>query len=108
MRPAASIGMLVAALACACADDGLPPGDPMFRAGGSAVDGTGFVDLAAGAEVELVPGAQGGFHVWVNVGVQGMTGEYVLEREARQADDGDLILHAITQTIEVPEEAMED
>ena len=75
--------------------------------GGALSDGTGFVELVDGADAELVPGAQGGFHVWINVRVQGVAGPLYLEREARRVSDGALVLAGSRRALPVPEDAME-
>ncbi len=79
-----------------------------LEAGGAALDGQGFVELEDGADAELVPGAQGGFHVWINVRVHGVAGPLYLEREARRASDGALVLAGSRRALEVPPDAMDD
>jgi hypothetical protein len=103
--------LLIALSGCGAED---PPGvdaGPLLGdllVGGALSDGTGFVELADGADAQLVPGAQGGFHVWINVRVQGVAGPLVLEREARRMSDGALVLAGSRQAVEVPEDAMDD
>jgi hypothetical protein len=82
-----------------------PPGDLLV--GSADFAGEGFVEVADGAEVALVAGAQGGFHVWTSFQVRGAAGELYLRREARRVSDGVLILRALPLYFEVPEEAME-
>src|SRR5688572_3267954 len=98
--------LLASSLAACGADE-----DPVVTvaellAGGANTDGTGFIDVTEGQDAELVAGAQGGFHVWVNVRVQGAAGALGLVREARRADDGELVLLGLEQPLEVPDEAM--
>jgi hypothetical protein len=106
--------MLVCAALAGCgADEPLGPDSGTLPVGellvgGAENDGTGFVELADGADAELVPGAQGGFHVWINVRVLGVAGPLYLEREARRASDGALVLAGSRQALEVSEDAMED
>lgn len=77
-------------------------------AGSAQLDGTGFVEVTEGQDVELVPGAQGGFHVWINVRLQGVMGDHYLRREARRVSDDALVLRSLRQQIIVPEDAMND
>ncbi|MGZ3439832.1 MAG: hypothetical protein ACXVDD_09955, partial [Polyangia bacterium] len=71
-----------------------PPGDAMLALGGAAAsDGSGFVPL--GGDQTLVPGAQGGFHVWLKYRVAGMAPEKVhVHRETRRVSDDALVLLA--------------
>jgi hypothetical protein len=83
-----------------------PIGDLLL--GGAEDTGVGFVELADGADAQLMWGAQGGYHVWTGLRARGVAGELRIEREARRMSDGVLVLLAPTQVIEVPDEAMED
>ncbi len=109
----AFIGLTLAAL-CACGggENEPPPPDPpldgALMLGSAAATGSGFVDITDGDEVELVPGAQGGFHIWTTLRVKGTSGELFLAREARQVSDGTLVLLALDQYIDVPSDAMTD
>jgi hypothetical protein len=88
-----------------------PPPEPLegeLVLGSAALTGTGFVSVNDGAEVELIPGGQGGFHLWTSLRVQGVMGPLVLRREARLVADGSLILNAPRTIVEVPEDAMTD
>jgi hypothetical protein len=76
-------------------------------AGSAGADGSGFVPVADGTEVELIPGAQGGFHVWLNVSVHGFAGIVLFERRARRASDDVLVFRGLRQLIEVPDQAMD-
>lgn len=76
--------------------------------GGAEDGGTGFVELADGADAALIAGAQGGYHVWTSLRARRMKGELRIEREARRVDDGVLVLSVPTQELIVPDEAMED
>jgi hypothetical protein len=95
-------------IACDAEDTGPPPSESAeLLVGGALADGTGFVDLDDGADAELVPGAQGGFHVWINVRVLGAAGPLRIAREARRLSDGALVLAGSRHRIEVPSEAMQ-
>jgi hypothetical protein len=71
-----------------------PPGNAMLALGGAtAVDGSGYVAL--GGDQTLVPGAQGGFHVWLKYRVAGMAPEKVhVHRETHRVSDNALVLLA--------------
>lgn len=75
-------------------------------AGSATRDATTFVDVEDGADVELVPGAQGGFHVWTGLRIRGAAGRLRVTREARRASDGELVLLAPTLVMEVPDAAL--
>lgn len=62
-------------------------------------DGSGFVPLTG--EQPLVPGAQGGFHLWLKMRVAGMAPRAVrAQRTARRVSDGRLLL-TTEQVLEV-------
>jgi hypothetical protein len=85
---------LLASLVVAC---GGPGATGTVELGATLPDGTGFVQL--GGEVELVPGAQGGFHVWVKFRAAGIEPQRVrLKRFARRSSDGRLILRTESVT----------
>ena len=104
---------LGAAVASAgCGTDDPPPDQPdagpdaiEVIVGGADRDGLGYVELTDGQDVELRPGAQGGFHVWINLELRGMSGDLYVEREARRESDGQLVLAATRNLLVVPEEA---
>ncbi len=111
MHRASHIGLVVlAALSWGCAGDELPEpsGDAELVIGGADASGTGFIALDDGAEVELIPGGQGGFHVWIGMEVSGAAGQLYLERDARRVEDDTLVLRAIRQAVDVPDDAMVD
>jgi len=86
-----------------------PPGPDLIAemtAGTSALDGTGFNIVSSGQDAELVSGAQGGFHVWINFRVQKTAGRLYIRREARRVVDDELILRGLPALVEVPEDAM--
>jgi hypothetical protein len=60
--------------------------------GGANDDGSGFVAL--GGDVDLVAGAQGGFHVWLKYRVHGLSEKVHVVRSAVRAD-GKTILNAL-------------
>ena len=111
MRPfALLLGALLTAAAPGCGGEGDPvdPGPSDLQAGTARTDGTGFVEIADGADAELVAGAQGGFHVWVNYRVIGASGPLDLVREARRTEDGAAILVNAEVPVDVPDDAMLD
>lgn len=105
-------------LACAClAATGCGDGGPVtvdagppaeIEAGTSGADGNGYVATTDGTDVSLVPGAQSGFHVWLNVRVRGIAGELAIERAARRQSDGVLVFRGLPQRFEVPDAALDD
>jgi hypothetical protein len=104
--------VLAAALACGC-EAGEPTDPPIesdaaIAIGGASAAGEGFIELADGDEVELIPGSQGGFHVWIGMELLGAEGRLRIERQARRVSDDALVLRASTQTLEVPSDAMID
>ena len=92
----------LAGAACAGEDDD-PPIEPEgeLALGGAALDGSGFVELGDGEPIELVPGSQGGFHIWTGIRVRGVEGELFLDREVRRLEDDTLVLSAPGQYLEV-------
>jgi hypothetical protein len=59
--------------------------------GTTALDGTGFLPLTG--DQTLVPGAQGGFHVWLKYRLDGMAvGKLHVKRTVRRVSDDALIL----------------
>ncbi len=97
------------ALAAGCVDE--PPPDPEppvgeLQAGMGLFDGTGFVVPSSGQDAELVPGAQGGFHVWINFRVHKAAGKLYVRRDARRVEDDALILRGQAAAVEVPADAM--
>ena len=91
-------GLLVALALAGCGGGKVgmqpPPGDAMLVLGGAvASDGSGYVAL--GGDQTLVPGAQGGFHVWLKYRVAGMAPETVhVHRETHRVSDDALVLLA--------------
>ena len=100
MRALVFVAATSALIACACALVGCggapmqpPPGNAMLALGSAASDGSGFVEL--GGDATLVPGAQGGFHVWLKWRIQGMAPAKVrVHRESHRVSDDALILRA--------------
>jgi hypothetical protein len=72
------------------------------------LDGVGFAHVDDGQRVELVPGSQGGFHVWTTPRMTGAAGTVYLDREARRVSDDVLVLRAARAVFEVPPEAMNE
>ena len=83
-----------AVLALALAGCGGAPtamGSATLALGSAAADGTGFAPLAG--DETLVPGAQGGFHVWLKYRVSGMAPATVhVHRESHRVSDDALVL----------------
>ncbi len=107
------VALLLGLAATACGDDPVEPPPPppdsnitSFAIGGGNEDGTaGFVGLEDGQEVTLVPGAQGGFHMFVNVrlGFEETVEEHItLERTARKVADNKLVSKANSRVDLVP------
>src|SRR5690606_14625107 len=67
-----SILVLLVFLAGGCLAGEEEPGSSQLHAGNARADGTGFIEVVDGQDAELVPGSQGGFHVWINVRVHGL------------------------------------
>lgn len=120
MKPRATLSMHATSFLCAavwlaafgCAEpveepEPSPPLPGELEAG-VAVDGQGFTTVGESAEFTLEPGAQGGFHIWVNLRLLGVSGELYVEREARRVVDGELVSKAIRQYLLVPDDALSD
>lgn len=97
--------LLVLALGCDSAVE-LPASE--LAAGTAGADGEGFIPVDDGTEVELIPGSQGGFHVWLGIRVHGVTGKVYLEREARRLHDDVLVFRGIPRAVDIPAEAMDE
>jgi len=82
--------------------------EPELVLGSASEDRTRFVPVDDGADVPLVPGSQGGFHVWTGLRVRSASGILYLEREAHRMSDGERILRASTTVLELPGEAMDE
>ena len=110
LRPLlASLCAAALALACIGCDDPVSPIEGEILAGISGDgDGNGFMAVDDGTEVTLEPGSQGGFHVWLNLSVHGLTGTMKVEREARRVVDDGLIYRGQRQKLEIPGDAMLD
>ena len=114
-RTASSLLTLAAAAALAACGGGVEPGGPdagpaaegELVLGGASDEGAGFVPLQDGADVPLIGGAQGGFHVWTGLRIRGVEGNLRIEREARRMSDGELVLRTPVQELLVPGEAMD-
>lgn len=88
--------------------DGAPP-PPIadLVLGTASADRMDYMGVEDGDDVPLIPGSQGGFHVWTGLRLRGATGTLHLEREARRVSDGKLVLRASTVVMEVPVDAMD-
>ena len=93
------LGLGLGLFLAGCSQTGDPPGaDLRMRLPGDAtltlgtVDvaqpGGAWVDLRDGADVELAPGAQGGFHVWLLYRTTGLSGTYRVRRLAERLRPG--------------------
>jgi hypothetical protein len=107
-RPLA-IASALAALVVGCAPASPPPPPPptppVARADlaiGAPDGSTGaMVPFTDGQQVELVAGAQGGFHVWLEYALRDLPpGFYTLERNAHRVSDDAVVLR-YTGTVEV-------
>ena len=88
-------------LAGGCGAPGSPPPGALRMSLGGAADGGRWAQLSDGQDAELVPGAQGGFHVWMKFRVAGLApGHYGVKRTAHRLGDGQLVLRA-AGTVEV-------
>jgi hypothetical protein len=76
--------------------------------GSASTDHMQFVAVEDGDDVPLIPGSQGGFHVWTGLRVRGMSGTFHLERQARRVSDDQLVLLGTTVVLEVPPEPPDD
>jgi hypothetical protein len=77
-----------------------PPGEISLALGGTADDGAGFTPL--GGDVALVPGAQGGFHVWLKYRVTGSSpGPMRVRHSGARADDGRPVLVGQSRPVDV-------
>jgi len=93
MRPLAAAATIVTLLAAAGGCTAPPPPSSIQLTLGTTAttDGSGFTPLT-GAQ-PLVPGAQGGFHIWLKLRVAGMAPRAVkVERTARRVSDNRLLL----------------
>jgi hypothetical protein len=78
----------------------VPPAPLEVAVGGAAPNGSGFLPLAG--DVSLVPGAQGGFHVWMKFRVSGgAPGITSIAYSVRRISDGRLILNAGGRDLEI-------
>jgi len=78
-------------LCIGCGGAGTNPGSVSVTLGTSGLDGSGRQSLSC--DQPLIPGAQGGFHVWVKWKIEGMAPQKVhIERTVRRISDNALIL----------------
>jgi len=98
------------ALLLGCSSPGGPEGgsDAELILGGSEIDGSGYLELVDGEDVELVAGSQAGFHVYLNLDLFGVDGRVQVQREARRVADDALVLRTTPMSVDVPAEAMID
>ncbi len=99
-RPNALLALALPLLV-ACGSEGSgplpnPPTGTLELGTGALTGEPGFVSVIEGADVTLAPGAQGGFHVYINVrldadGAERVGPAPVLNRSARRVSDGALV-----------------
>jgi hypothetical protein len=91
-RPTAVAVTLACGLfAVGCGGAAVHSGTVSVGLGTSSLDGSGFLPLEG--DQTLVPGAQGGFHVWVKWKVEGMSPQKIhVKRTVRRTSDNALIL----------------
>jgi hypothetical protein len=104
---AVAAAALAAALAIAAVTAGCSAPPPLKHPGGPGAPDGSAAELALlapgadgtlgpisdGSEVTLVPGAQGGFHVWLGYRLRGVpAGETAIERDADRVSDGAVVL----------------
>lgn len=68
-------------------------------------DGAGFIAVDDGTDVELIPGAQGGFHVWISARTTDLVGKYYFRVSARRVADDALVLAGGLRYVDIPETA---
>ncbi len=87
------IASTVALGAAGCGSGNLPQGPGTLTLGTAALDGSGFLPLEG--DQTLVPGSQGGFHIWLKYRVTGMgEGRVQVKRTVRRVSDNRLLLTA--------------
>ena len=59
----------------------IPKGNTSVITGTSYFDGSGHLTIQEGQDVTLVPGAQGGFHVWLSIRIKGVDGPVYIDRQ---------------------------
>ena len=82
-----------------CGEPPSPPANQDLIIGTASEDASTFVPVEDGERLTLLPGAQGGFHVFVRVRlgrdyVEQLGSEWILKREARRADTSELVSRA--------------
>lgn len=121
MKVACSTGLMLAGVAllaasllqagCVADSEGDDPDVPLVgevEIGGALAAESEFIELTPGQDVDLVPGSQGGYHVWVTLRLTGVEGRVTVERDARQVETDELILRAVPQRFEVATDAKSD
>lgn len=110
---------LAIAVACGLALPACEPPPPMPPMRGELTLGTidtrrfgdtRWVDLVDGDGVELAPGAQGGFHVWVKYRIKGLTGPIRVSRIADRisGDERQRVLTAPSTLLTLPRDVASD
>lgn len=94
---AAVLGTLLAACGGGPTHPPPPPTDTAHLSIGAGEEsGASFTEIADGQDLELVPGAQGGFHIFLNVRIDASkmrpgVDTVVLDRQARRKATGELV-----------------
>jgi hypothetical protein len=98
-----SLAILLVFAACAPETDPPPPPITVPKTGTVEIGRMeeSFVSLEDGVELELIPGAQGGFHVDIALRVGGfdLGREVQVKREARRDDTGELVSSTIFRSM---------
>jgi hypothetical protein len=93
--PRAALLLLVLGAACGDVETGPDAATGSMELELGTVDGAGLGFLPLAGDQPLVPGAQGGFHIWVKYRVRGHAARTVMvQRTARRVSDERLILRA--------------
>lgn len=91
-RPCLGVLLCAAVVVAGCGGTPTAEGPASIVVGGTEQDGSGFTVLD-GEDVTLIPGAQGGFHVWLKYRVAGMpAGPMRVRHSATLASDGRPVL----------------
>ncbi len=96
--------LLLSALVSACIE--VPEAEPTLTLGSAPASGVGFVSADDGQSVELIPGAQSGFHVWLAMRIEGLEGQVFVEHEARRVRDEALVLRGQRRSLDIPSDAL--
>jgi hypothetical protein len=97
---ALAVTVVMAGVAVGCGGQTTPEGPVSLLVGGTEASGDGFTPLTG--DVTLVPGAQGGFHVWLKYRVTGMpAGPMRVRHSATRAEDGRPVLVGQSRPVDI-------